>query len=74
MVTVGACGSFLDLTRLWRGTADAAAIYLRHRSGAHNSLFARPLLRGRQPAVIHLWCREQGLLTPEGNSGHGMLS
>jgi molybdate-binding protein len=67
VVTVGARGSFHGLTGLWRGTADAAAIHLRHRSGTHNSPFARTLLRGRQPALIHLWRREQGLLTPEGN-------
>jgi len=70
VVTVGARGSFHGLTRLWRGTADAAAIHLRHRSGAHNSPFARTMLRGRQPAIIHLWRREQGLLTPEGNPDH----
>ena len=69
VVTVGARGSFHGLTRIWRGTADAAAIHLRHRSGAHNSPFARAVLGGRQPAVIHLWRREQGLLTPEGNPG-----
>jgi molybdate-binding protein len=69
VVTVGARGSFHGLTRLWRGTADAAAIHLRHCSGDHNSPFARALLRGRQPAIIHLWRREQGLLTPEGNPG-----
>jgi molybdate-binding protein len=67
VVTVGARGSFHGLTELWRGTADAAAIHLTHRSGAHNSPFARTLLRGRQPALIHLWRREQGLLTPDGN-------
>jgi molybdate-binding protein len=67
VATVGARGSFHGLTRIWRGTADAAAIHLRHRSGSHNSPFARALLRGRCPAVIHLWRREQGLLTPEGN-------
>jgi molybdate-binding protein len=70
VVTVGARGSFQGLTRIWRGTADAAAIHLRHRSGGHNSPFARTLLRGRRPAIIHLWRREQGLLTPEGNPGH----
>ena len=70
VVTVGARGSFHGLTRIWRGTADAAAIHLRHRSGTHNSPFARTLLRGRQPAIIHLWRREQGLLTPEGNPEH----
>lgn len=70
ITTVGARGSFHGLTRIWRGTADAAAIHLRHRSGGHNSTFARTLLRGRRPAIIHLWRREQGLLTPEGNPGH----
>ena len=70
VATVGARGSFHGLTRIWRGTADAAAIHLQHRSGTHNSPFARTLLRGQQPAIIHLWRREQGLLTPEGNPGH----
>jgi molybdate-binding protein len=70
VATVGARGSFHGLTRLWRGTADAAAIHLRHRSGGHNSPFARTLLRGRGPAIIHLWRREQGLLTPAGNPDH----
>jgi molybdate-binding protein len=69
VVTVGTRGSFHGLTRLWRGTADAAAIHLRHHSGDHNRPFGRALLRGRQPAIIHLWRREQGLLTPEGNPG-----
>jgi molybdate-binding protein len=69
VTTVGARGSFHGLTRIWRGTADAAAIHLRHRSGDGNSPFARALLRGRQPAVIHLWRREQGLLVPQGNPG-----
>jgi molybdate-binding protein len=70
VVTVGARGSFHGLTRIWRGTADATAIHLRHRSGGHNSPFARTLLRGRRPAIIHLWRREQGLLTPAGNPDH----
>lgn len=67
IVTVGARGSFHGLTGIWRGTADAAAIHLQHRSGERNSPFARTLLRGRRPAMIHLWRREQGLLAPEGN-------
>jgi len=70
VVSVGARGSFHGLTRIWRGTADAAAIHLRHRSGGHNSPFARALLRGQRPAIIHLWRREQGLLTPQGNPDH----
>jgi len=69
VVTVGMRGSFHGLTGLWRGSADAAAIHLRHRSGVHNGPFARDLLRGRRPALIRLWRREQGLLTPEGNPG-----
>jgi molybdate-binding protein len=70
VATVGVRGSFHGLTRIWRGTADAAAIHLRHRSGGHNSTFARTLLRGRRPAIIRLWRREQGLLTPAGNPDH----
>jgi len=70
VVTVGARGSFHGLTRIWRGTADAAAIHLRHRSGGHNTPFARTLLRGCRPAILHLWRREQGLLTPAGNPDH----
>jgi len=70
VITVGTRGSFHGLTRIWRGTADAAAIHLRHRSGDCNSPFARTLLRGRRPAVIHLWRREQGLLTPADNPDH----
>jgi putative molybdopterin biosynthesis protein len=69
VLTSGTRGSFHGLSRLWRGTADAAAVHLRHRSGACNSPFARSLLRGRQPALIHLWRREQGLLVPAGNPG-----
>jgi molybdate-binding protein len=67
VVTVGERGSFQGLTRLWRGTADAAAIHLPHRSGVANKPFAATVLRDRHPVVIHLWRREQGLLTPPGN-------
>jgi molybdate-binding protein len=70
VVTIGERGSFQGLTRLWRGTADAAAIHLPHRSGVANKPFARSVLRDRQPAVIHLWRRQQGFLTPPGNPRH----
>lgn len=69
VLTVGVRGSFHGLTGLWRGTADAAAIHLPHRSGPSNSPFAHNLLRGRRPALLHLWRREQGLLTAEGGPG-----
>ncbi len=67
VVTVGERGSFHGLTRLWRGTTDAAAIHLQHHGGEQNGPFARSVLRGRQPALIHLWRREQGILTYPGN-------
>lgn len=67
VVVVGTRGSFQGLTALWRGTVDGAAIHLLHRSGVYNSPFARALLRGREPSLIHLWRREQGLLVPPGN-------
>jgi molybdate-binding protein len=66
VVTVGERGSFQGLTRLWRETADAAAIHLPHRSGVANKPFATTVLRDRQPVIIHLWRREQGWLTPPG--------
>lgn len=67
VVTIGERGSFQGLTRLWRETADAAAIHLPHRSGIANKPFATTVLRDRQPVIIHLWRREQGWLTPAGN-------
>jgi molybdate-binding protein len=67
VVTIGEKGSFQGLSRLWRGTADAAAIHLPHRSGVANKPFAKTVLRDREPVVIHLWRREQGFLAPAGN-------
>ncbi len=67
VVTVGNRGSFHGLTALVRGTADGAAVHLLHRTGVYNAPFGRALLRGRQPHLIHLWRREQGLLVPPGN-------
>jgi molybdate-binding protein len=65
--TVGNRGSFHGLTALWRGAADGAAIHLLHHSGVYNAPYAAALLRGRQPTLVHLWRREQGLLLPPGN-------
>ena len=67
IVAVGASGSFRGLTALWRGDADGAALHLRHRDGGYNVPFARALLAGRDPVVVHLWQREQGLIVPPGN-------
>jgi molybdate-binding protein len=66
VVTVGPRGSFHGLSQLWAETADAAAIHLRHHSGAYNAPFAAQLLRYRRPAVIHMWRREQGIVTAGG--------
>lgn len=65
--TVGERGSFPALAALSQGTADGAAIHLLHHSGHYNSPFAATLLRGREPTLIRLWRREQGLLVPGGN-------
>lgn len=67
IVTVGTRGSFQGLTALWRGTADGAAVHLLHRSGEYNAPYAKALLRGREPTLIHLWRREQGLVVAPGN-------
>jgi molybdate-binding protein len=69
VVTVTPRGSFAGLTALSRGNGDGAAIHLLHRSGEYNAPFARALLRGREPTLIRLWRREQGLLVPAGNPG-----
>jgi molybdate-binding protein len=67
VVAVGTRGSFQGLTAIWRDSADGAAIHLLHHSGTYNAPFAQALLRGREPTLIHLWRREQGLLVPPGN-------
>jgi len=64
---VGASGSYRGLAALWSGRADGASLHLRHRSGEYNTPFARGVLAGREPVLIHLWRREQGLLVPPGN-------
>lgn len=60
-------GSFAGLSALWSGTADAATLHLRHRDGDYNAPFARSVLAGRDPQVLALWRREQGLLLSPGN-------
>ena len=67
IVMVGASGSFRGLTALWRNDADGAALHLRHRDGTYNAPFAHALLAGRDPMLVHLWQREQGLILPPGN-------
>ena len=64
---VGASGSFRGLTALWRNEADGAALHLRHRDGTYNAPFAAALLAGRDPVLVHLWQREQGLVVAPGN-------
>lgn len=70
VIPVGTRGSFHGLRALSRGTADGAAIHLRHISGAYNAPFARALLRDRAPHLLRLWRREQGLITAPGNPCH----
>jgi len=64
---VGESGSYRGLVALWAGRADGAALHLRHRSGEYNVPFTRGVLAGREPVLVHLWRREQGLLVPSGN-------
>jgi molybdate-binding protein len=64
---VGAAGSYRGLAALWSGRADGAAVHLRHRSGEYNAPFARGVLSGREPVLVHLWRREQGLVVPAAN-------
>ena len=67
VIPVGTRGSFQALRALARGDADGAAIHLRHHTGTYNAPFAQALLRGKDPHLLHLWRREQGLLVPTGN-------
>ena len=67
IATVGAAGSYRGLSALWSGRADGAGLHLRHRSGEYNAPFARGVLAGREPVLVHFWRREQGLLVPPGN-------
>lgn len=62
-------GSFGGLRALAAGDADGAAIHLRHQSGDYNAPFADALLRGRDPHLLRLWRRQQGLVVPRGNPG-----
>jgi putative molybdopterin biosynthesis protein len=64
---VGTSGSYRGLTAIWSGRADGAALHLRHRSGEYNAPFARGILAGREPVLVHLWNREQGLIVPDDN-------
>ncbi|OZM80288.1 substrate-binding domain-containing protein [Pseudonocardia sp. MH-G8] len=65
--SVGTEGSFGGLRAVRQGHADGAAVHLLHHTGTYNAPFARGLLRGLRPHLIHLWRREQGLLVPPGN-------
>jgi len=60
-------GSLHGLAAVASNVADGATAHLRHHSGVYNAPFARAVLRGRDPVLIHLWRREQGLLLPAGN-------
>jgi molybdate-binding protein len=65
--SIGTEGSFAGLHAVRQGRADGAAVHLPHHTGRYNAPFARGLLRGLRPHLIHLWRREQGLLVPPGN-------
>ncbi|MPZ81904.1 MAG: GntR family transcriptional regulator [Actinophytocola sp.] len=67
VAVVATRGSLHGLAAVATGSADGATVHLRHHSGVFNAPFARAVLRGRRPALVHLWRREQGLLLPSGN-------
>lgn len=67
VVLTPARGSFPALRALVAGEADGAAIHLRHHNGEYNAPFARALLSGREPYLVPLWRREQGIVVPAGN-------
>src|SRR4029450_5492202 len=67
VVIVTGEGSSAGLGAVRQGRADGAAIHLLHHTGVYNAPFARGLLRGLAPHLIHLWRREQGLIVAPGN-------
>jgi molybdate-binding protein len=67
MQAMDAEGSFGGLRAVRQGKADGAAVHLLHHTGVYNAPFARGLLRGWRPHLIHLWRREQGIVVPPGN-------
>lgn len=64
---IGTSGSYRGLSALWASRADGAALHLQHASGEYNAPFVSGLLAGRDPVLVHLWRREQGLIVPAGN-------
>lgn len=64
---VPARGSLAGLAAVASNVADGATAHLRHHGGVYNAPFARAVLRGRDPVLVHLWRREQGVLLPAGN-------
>jgi molybdate-binding protein len=64
---VPARGSLHGLAATASNHADGATTHLRHHTGVYNAPFAKAVLRGRNPVLVHLWQREQGLLLPAGN-------
>ncbi|MFI7617553.1 substrate-binding domain-containing protein [Nonomuraea terrae] len=64
-------GSVAGLGAVRQGRADGAAVHLLHHTGVYNAPFARGMLRGLEPYLIHLWRREQGLIVAPGNP-HGI--
>ncbi|WP_062431976.1 substrate-binding domain-containing protein [Herbidospora daliensis] len=65
-------GSVAGLGAVRLGRADGAAIHLLHHTGVYNAPFARGMLRGLDPHLIHLWRREQGLIVRPGDSIGGI--
>jgi molybdate-binding protein len=63
----GTRGSFAGLAALWRAAVDAAALHLPDRDGHYNAPFAGRVLAGRDPRLLRLWRREQGLVVAPGN-------
>lgn len=64
---IGVRGSFGGLGALWQRSADAATLHLQQRNGSYNAPFAARVLAGRDPLLVHLWRREQGIIVAPSN-------
>ena len=70
-VAVTNSGSLGGLIALQEGRADLAGIHLLdEETGEYNYPYVKRILPGRSIVVIHLACRMQGLMFPEGNPKH----
>lgn len=69
VVRGSASGSAGGLKALWEGQVDAVTLHLSTARGDYNDPFVADLLFDRDPVLVHLWRREQGILIHPDRAG-----